>query len=205
MTNIQQFNLDYAVDAVGPEGVEKVELWVTRNAGRDWDLWGVDEDRQSPLLVEAEAEGIYGFRVVIVGRNGLASQTPRAGDLADLWVGVDTTKPVAEITSAAYGSDQYAGHLDIRWTATDASLGNRPVSLLFSDSRSGPWTTLAAGLPNTGQYHWRVDWRVPEKFFLRLEVRDEAGNLCTHQLDRSISSAGLVPRGRIRGIAPLSQ
>ncbi len=204
MTRAKRFNLDYSIDAVGPAGVDKVELWLTRNGGRDWDLWGVDEDRESPLLVEVESEGIYGFRVVIVGKNGLASQTPRPGDLADLWVGVDTTDPVARIVSAAYGEDQYAGHLDIRWTAVDAGFGARPVTLMFSDRAEGPWTTIASGLPNTGQYYWRVDSRVPEQFFLKMEVRDEAGNTCVDQLDEPIRSAGLTPRGRIRGIQPVA-
>ncbi|MCH5372781.1 MAG: hypothetical protein JJ992_02305, partial [Planctomycetes bacterium] len=204
MTKAKRFNLDYSIDAVGPAGVEKVEVGVTRNGGRDWDLWGVDEDRESPLLVEVESEGVYGFRVVIVGKNGLASQMPRPGDLADLWVGVDTTDPVAEITSASYGKNEYAGHLDIRWTAVDTGLGARPVTLMFSDRAEGPWTTIASGLPNTGQYYWRVDSRVPEEFFLKMEVRDEAGNLCVHQLAEPIRSAGLTPRGRIRGIEPVA-
>ena len=203
MTSSKRFNLDYSVDAVGPAGVEKVELWVTRNNGRDWDLGWVDEDRESPLLVEVENEGIYGFRVVVVGKNGLASQTPRAGDLADLWVGVDATKPIAEITSAAYGSEAYAGQLDIRWTAVDDHLGNRPVTLSFSEKPDGPWTPIASGLPNTGQYLWRVDSRVPAQFYLRLEVRDEAGNVAVHRLDEPLQSAGLTPKGSVRGFAPL--
>lgn len=202
MTTSKRFNLDYSVDAVGPAGVEKVELWVTRNGGRDWDLGWVDEDRESPLLVEVENEGIYGFRVVIVGKNGLASQTPRSGDLADLWVGVDTTKPVAQITSAEYGSGAYAGQLDIRWTAVDDHLGNRPVTLSFSEKPDGPWTAIASGLPNTGQYLWRVDSRVPAQFYLRLEVRDEAGNTAVHRLEEPLQSAGLTPKGSVRGFAP---
>lgn len=205
MTKSKRFNLDYSVDAAGPAGLEKVELWVTRNSGRDWDLGWVDEDRESPLLVEVENEGIYGFRVVIVGKNGLASQTPRSGDLADLWVGVDATKPTVEITSAAYGSEAHAGQLDVRWTASDDHLGNRPVTLSFSAQPDGPWTTIAAGLPNTGQYYWRVDSRVPAEFYLRLEVRDEAGNAAVHRLDQPLQSAGLTPKGSIRGFEPLSK
>jgi len=203
MTRSKRFNLDYSIDAVGPLGVEKVELWVTRNGGCDWDLWGIDQDRESPFLVEVENEGIYGFRIVIVGKNGLASETPRPGDLADLWVGVDTTKPVAEITAATYGSEAYAGHLDIRWNVVDDHLGIRPITLQFSEKQNGDWTTIASGLPNTGQYYWRVDSRVPASFFLRLEVRDEAGNLNAHQLDRPIQSAGLTPKGQVRGFRPI--
>ena len=205
MTSSKRFNLDYSVDAAGPAGVEKIELWVTRNGGRDWDLDRVDEDRESPLLVEVTEEGVYGFRVVIVGKNGLASQTPRSGDLADLWVGVDATKPTVEITSAAYGSEDHAGQLDIRWTAGDDHLGSRPVTLSFSAQADGPWTTIAASLPNSGQYFWRVDSRVPDEFYLRLEVRDEAGNVAVHRLDQPLQSAGLTPKGSIRGFEPVGK
>ena len=205
MTSSTRFNLAYSVDAAGAMGLEKVELWVTRNGGRDWNLWGLDEDMESPFLVEVENEGTYGFRVVLVSKNGLASQTPRSGDLADLWVGIDTTDPVAEITTAAYGSGGYAGNLDIQWTATDGHLGQRPITFSFSEKRDGPWTTIASGLPNSGQYYWRVDSSVPDKFFLRLEARDEAGNLCIDQLKQPIQSAGLTPKGRVRSFEPLSE
>jgi hypothetical protein len=203
MTRTTRFNLAYSVDAAGPMGLDKVELWVTRNGGRDWNLWGTDEDMQSPFLVEVEREGIYGFRVVLVSKNGLASQTPRAGDLADLWVGIDTTSPVAEITSAAYGSGPHAGHLDVQWTATDDHLGPRPITLAFSEQPDGPWTTIASGLPNDGQYFWRVDAGVPDQFYLRLEVRDEAGNETVDRLDQAIQSAGLTPKGRVSDFQPL--
>jgi hypothetical protein len=156
-------------------------------------------------LVQDLNEGIYGFRVVIVGKNGLASQTPRPGDLADLWVGVDTKKPKVEITSAAYGTDAYAGQLDIRWTATDDYFGPRPITLAFSEQRDGPWTTIASGLGNGGQYHWRVDASTPAKFFLRVEARDEAGNVAYAQTDEPLVSAGLAPKGYIRGLEAITQ
>jgi hypothetical protein len=115
---------------------------------------------------------------------------------------IDTTPPVAEITRAAYGSGPHAGQLDIRWEADDRYLASRPVTLQFSQQPDGPWTPIAAGLPNTGQYHWRVDSRVPDEFYLRLQVRDEAGNTATDQLDRAIPSEGLIPKGYVHGLTP---
>jgi hypothetical protein len=54
-------------------------------------------------------------------------------------------------------------------------------------------------LENTGSYSWKVDPRIPERIFLRLEVRDEAGNVQVDQLREPISIEGLAPKGRIRG------
>ena len=202
MTQATRFQLDYQIDAVGPSGIKKIELWGTRDGGRNWSLWSVDHDQQSPIDVDVKAEGVFGFRVVIVGNNGLAGPAPRNGDLADLWVGVDMTPPTARLTSVIYGEGNRAGQLDIRWIADDARLMDRPITLLFSDQPSGPWTTIASGLDNTGQYFWSIDPRVPKRIYLRIEARDQAGNLGEHQLAEPIAIAGLIPKARIRGVRP---
>lgn len=203
LTNSRRFSLEYDVDAVGPAGVASVELWVTTDGGRDWTRWGADPDRTSPFEVEVDSEGVYGFRVVIVGNNGLAGRPPRSGDLADLWVAVDTTPPEGRMTSATYGKGPQAGQLLIRWEADDEWLGARPITLLFSEHLDGPWTTIASGLPNDGLYPWQADPRMPRKIYLRMEVRDQAGNVGTFQLGDAISVEGLSPQGRIRGLRPL--
>jgi hypothetical protein len=43
---------------------------------------------------------------------------------------------------------------------------------------------------------------VPKRALLRIEVRDEAGNLGSYQLNEPINLQGLNPAGRIRGFAP---
>ncbi len=204
MTNSLHFQLDYELDSVGPEGVDEIQLWGTTNYGQSWVRWSLDEDLESPIDVQVKQEGIYGFRVVIVGRNGLATPAPHTGDLADIWVGVDTTRPTARITSAIYGDGVHAGELDIRWKVIDESIGDRAVTLLFSENPTGPWTTIAAGLPNSEQYYWSVDPNTPREIYLRLEVRDEAGNTTDHQLVEPISTTGLVPKAFIRSVRPVT-
>jgi hypothetical protein len=203
MTNSLRFQLDYELDSVGPEGVDEIQLWGSKDFGQTWIRWSLDEDLRSPLDVEVDREGIYGLRVVIVGRNGLATPAPHTGDLADIWVGVDTTRPAARISSAIYGEGLHAGELDIRWEAIDESLGDRAITLLFGEQPSGPWTTIAAGLPNTKQYFWSVDPNTPRQIYLRLEVRDDAGNMAVHQLVEPISTSGLVPKAFIRSVRPV--
>jgi hypothetical protein len=204
MTNTRQFSLDYEIDALGPTGVAKVELWGTADGGRTWKHWQDDTDRQSPLDLTVDQDGIFGFRVVIMGSNQLGGAPPQPGDPADLWVGVDTSTPTVRLTSAIYGEGQHAGQLDIRWQAFDVWFTDRPITLLFSEHPQGPWTTIAAGLPNSGQYFWAVEPRIPRRIYLRVEARDEAGNFAEHQINEPISTAGLVPQGRIRGLRTTS-
>jgi hypothetical protein len=182
--------------------VDAVELWGTTDAGRSWAKWGTDPDRVSPFDVEVNSETVYGFRIVIVGRNGLATITPQPGDAADIWVGIDATRPMAHLTGAAYGQGEAAGKLDIRWEAADENLASRPVTLAISDRPDGPFSPIAAGLPNTGQYYWEFDPRSPRQIYLRLEVRDDAGNTAIDQLTEPIKVEGLEPKGRIRGFNP---
>lgn len=199
MTNSKRFQLEYDLDAVGPSGVAEVQLWGTSDNGQTWSHWQSDADKQSPLDVSVPTEGVFGFRVVVVGNNGLSSKPPQNGELADLWIGVDCTPPRVRLTSAIYGEGQHAGQLDIRWEAADDWLVDRPVTLQFSEQPQGPWSTIASGIPNTGQYYWPVEARIPEKIFLRIEVLDEAGNKGEYQLNEAVSTTGLVPQGRIRG------
>ncbi len=69
----KQFSLEYEVESVGARGVSDVELWGTRDGGRSWELWGTDPDKVTPFDIETSGEGVYGFRIVVVSGNGLAS------------------------------------------------------------------------------------------------------------------------------------
>ena len=112
------------------------------------------------------------------------------------------TRPTAKLTGAVYGQGAAAGKLDIRWQADDSNLGGRPVTLSIGDRPDGRFTPIATGLPNTGEYFWEYDPRSPRQIFLRLEVRDDAGNVAIDQLTEPIKVEGLEPKGQIRGFRP---
>jgi hypothetical protein len=203
LTNTRRFSLDYDIQSVGPEGVSAVELWGTNDGGRTWSKWGVDPDNTSPFDVEVNHEAVYGFRIVVAGRNGLATSTPQPGDAADIWVGVDLTRPQAKITGAAYGQGEAAGKLDISWQADDPNLSTRPVTLSIGDRADGRFTPIASAIPNTGHFLWEYDPRSPRQIYLRLEVRDDAGNVGIDQLTEPIKVEGLEPKAQIRGLTPV--
>jgi len=202
MVNRRTFELDYEVDAVGNSGIAKVELWGTRDGGRHWQRFGQDDDNRSPIVATVVAEGLYGFRVVVESGNGLASEAPHDGDLPEVWINVDLTKPTARITATDVTHEQ--GELAIGWEASDAALEPRPVSLFYSDQPRGPWTPIAAGLENTGRFVWRLDNHAPEQVFLRLEVRDEAGNVGADETRTPVLIDRQRPQGRIRGVRAMN-
>lgn len=202
--NHKGFALNYGVDTVGPSGIGQIELWVTRDGGETWEPGGTDPDRQSPFDVEVQAEGTYGFRIVVEGGNGLTGRRPQPGDLADIWVNVDLTKPIATITNVVYGEGPHVGHLDISWSATDADLADRPVSLYYASSADGPWKPIAEEIANSGQYIWKITPDVPADIFLKAIARDRSGNVGEFVLKRAIANDGLVPRAQIRSLQPIS-
>ena len=52
---------------------------------------------------------------------------------------------------------------------------------LQRNSAGGPWIPIASELPNSGQYAWQLKANLPQRAYLRLEVRDAAGNLGTYE------------------------
>ncbi len=203
MVNSRRFELEYDVESVGPTGIGRVELWGTRDGGQSWLNFGAPSDQRNPLQVTVDGEGIYGFRIVVYSGSGLGGLPPKSGDQPDVWLGVDLTKPVARILKAEQGKENRAGELLVSWEAADRRLADRPISLSFSSQPDGPWSTIAAGLPNTGAYVWRLDNRVPDIVYLRMEVRDDASNVQTVDFGQPLSIYRQRPAGRIVNVRPV--
>jgi hypothetical protein len=205
MVNSRTFDLEYEVDAIGRSGIAKVELWATRDGGRTWSSMGVDADNRSPLRTTVESEGVYGYRITVQSGSGLGGRPPQPGDLPEVWIGVDLTPPTARLVSAEAGAGDRAGEIIIRYEANDAMLAARPITLQYSMQPGGRWTTIASGLDNIGSYGWRFDNTVPDRVYLRLEARDEAGNIASFEAADPISLDRVLPQGRLRSVRPIGE
>ncbi len=194
-----QFSLDYVLEAVGARGVEAVELYGSLDEGKTWKLWGRDPDKASPFDIEVREEGVFAYRIVVVSSAGLASPRPLSSDLPDIVVVVDKQEPEVRIRGARYGEGDRTGALVILYECHDPNLMDRPITLSFSENVDGPWTTIAGGLRNDGDYVWPADPKLPRAFYLRMDAKDKAGNVSTYILDKAIDAQGLAPRARIRG------
>ncbi|MEZ6116255.1 MAG: hypothetical protein R3C28_06750 [Pirellulaceae bacterium] len=204
MTNSRRFNLEYDVQDVGRSGLARVELWVTRDYGRTWSALGTDSDRQSPFEVNLEQEGIYGFRLLVHNGSGLSNRSPQPGDDADLYVGLDETDPVVELTGAEVQRETTAALL-INWQAHDTNLVDTPIQLKFAETANGPWQPLTRALPNTGRADLPIDSQLPGKFLLKIEALDRAGNVGEAVYPHAIVTRDLGPKGTIRAFQPVGE
>jgi hypothetical protein len=195
-------SLDYQIEQQGPSGISKVEVWTTKDEGLTWQR--LCEDRsphhRSPVEFDLPGEGVFGVSVVVTNGSGIGGNPPARGDTPDYWVEVDVTKPAAQLVGVRPGSGDDAGTVQVNWVASDKNLGPTPVDLYFAAQPGGPWTQIAHGIRNEGNYRWKVVRDSGPNLYFRIDVTDRAGNLT-----RCVSAEPLVmdlarPRARVLGI-----
>lgn len=204
MVNTRRFALEYELQSVGPSGVARVELWQTTDGGKTWSLYGLDEDLTSPMVVTVDGEGTYGYMMVVESGAGLRGPQPQPGGLPEMSVKVDLTPPAARLLSVRQqAAGQGSGELVIEWEAADERLAARPVTLLAAETPGGPWSIVRANLENTGRFVWRFDGEPPEEVYIRLEVRDAAGNRRVCDTTEPVKIERVQPKSRIQQVRPL--
>lgn len=204
MVNGRMFELEYPTN-LQRSAATMIELWGSVDRGRSWSSYGIDSDGRSPVVATVESEGIYGFCFAACEPGAQRSRPPHHRRQPDVWIGVDWTKPVARFTGIRYGRGPEAGQLTIGWEAHDWQMAARPIALAYSGSPGGPWRTIVSGLENTGTYRWQPAESLPDQLYLRMEVRDEAGNLTIVESTEAVSLAMEQSGVRIRQSSSTAQ
>ena len=139
-------------------------------------------------------EGVtYGFYLVVKSKAGLGKPAPKSGDTPQVRVEVDTRPPTASLYAPQPDSARHDG-LVLIWKAEDRNLAANPITLEWAAQRDGRWEPIGEPhLPNTGRYTWQVPDNIPPKVYLRLTVRDTAGNSAVAQTPEPILIDLTVP------------
>ena len=176
----QHFQIGYKLDDVGPSGVGAVELFITEDNGRKWWKYGDDPDQKTPFDVEVPREGEYGFAIRVRSGAGLSLDPPAPGDLPEIVIVVDQTVPKVELLPVRQGAGANSNRLTIRWRVKEDHPSDKSVSLYYAASSKGPWETISDWKNiTTGEYDWTAGREVPVQFYVRVMVRDAAGNIGT--------------------------
>lgn len=206
--NSTRLFLDYQIENAGQNSVAKVEVWITSDRAKSWQKLGEQSQQKSPIEVALPGEGIFGVTLVASNSRGVPGAPPQAGDQPDMWVEVDTTKPSAQLTKVQATTEDGKSVVHIHWAATDKNLDDGSVELWHSTTPQGPWQPIAKGLKAEGQHRWTPGADVTRSF-IRLNVRDSAGNTTTVTTQDAVTfEEPSRPRAVIRGIstgAPLNK
>jgi hypothetical protein len=177
--NSTKITLGYKLKDVGPSGISQVELYYTLD-GRSWNRYDLkfgSDPNQKSVTFDVVGEGLYGLTLIARSGVGLGEKPPQTGDRPQVWIEVDTTKPVVQLQSVQVGQGPDKGKVIINWNARDKNLRSEPITLSFSENLTGPWTSITAEkLPNTGRYVWMIPEKIPYQFYLKVEAVDRAGN-----------------------------
>ena len=150
-------------------------------------------------------EGTFGLTLVARFNSGQGDQPPAAGDLPQTWVEVDSSPPSVHLYRPTIGTGVHAGKVAIAWRAEDLHLGDKPVTLFWRPDQPGAsWVPIAGAERQeaVGQFVWAVPANFPQKFLVRIEALDGAGNRGVAETPESdpVIVDRSRPRSRIIGL-----
>ncbi|WP_437191609.1 hypothetical protein [Planctomicrobium sp. SH527] len=204
LVNSLIFRIAYSLQEVGPSGVGRVDLYVTEDGGKQWFHYGNDPDKVSPMDVSVPHDGDYGFAFRVTNGLGRADMPPQPGTAPEVTITVDRTPPVGKLFPVVAVGPIERNEVTISWAAQDRNLGDRPIALFYSTSSTGPWLPIHDWLANSGQVAWTIPSTVTNSFYVRMDVRDAAGNIARvygetpYLIDRSL------PRARVTDVESLA-
>lgn len=197
--NQTRLELDYEIPRQGPSGISVVELWVTQDNGQNWYKHKDKTDPLPPFAFDLPGEGQYGFILIVRSGAGLGRPAPQKGEYPELRVEVDTTPPAAQLFPVE-ADPRRREYLFFNWKAEDKNLGATPIGLFWAEKREGPWHPIAVDQPNTGRLPWKMPAELPYQIFLRLQVRDQAGNVSLAETNNPVLVDLTEPEVKIKGL-----
>jgi hypothetical protein len=215
--------LQYEIKRQGPSGIGGMQVWLTKDDGETWSPFAEVKDIQNEAVQgrqEREFEfrdkydmpfpdGIYGLILVVKNRAGMGRE-PRPGDVPEIRVEIDTNPPIAQLFKPV-PDPQNPGQLLLKWSAQDKNLADAPIHLEYAEKREGPWLPIELNLKNagryanqlvTGDYTWKVPAGAPVQVYLRLRVRDKAGNESAAVTADPQFIDLIEPEGALLGVLP---
>jgi hypothetical protein len=201
IVNKARAKLDFQVGRYGPSGLGSVDVYVTTDDGATWTLSRGDREVSLPtpaelhggapaagsVTVELSQEGvIHGYYVVVKSRAGLGKKPPESGTPPQVRIEEDVTPP-SVLMYKPIADPNRRDALLMTWKATDKNPANNPVTIEWAEQKDGLWKVIGAPqMANSGQYSWQVPADVPPSVYLRISVRDLAGNVAVAQTEEPV-------------------
>lgn len=173
------FEIEYTVNEAALP-LDSVELWYTKDGGQNWQRYGLDDDRQSPMPFRAPSEGLFGFFLVLTNGTGASSAPPGPSTQPHQWAVVDFTPPVVQLHPLRQAHALGQRVLQVRWTAIDSQLTSRPIQIEYQTLSDRAWQQVSPEpLSNTGRFDWRLPPNLIGSVALRIAATDRGGHRTT--------------------------
>jgi tetratricopeptide (TPR) repeat protein len=171
-----RFNIKYTVRDIGGAGPKSVEFYMTTDMGKTWTLYGEDPDARSPMMVQVDGDGVYGFTTVGTDHVGNREREPVSGTRPETVIIVDRTPPTAHWLAPTASGLLAPEGVEFAWEGADDHLPAAPVTIEYSVDNEVNWTILKDRLSAKGRFNWKPTQGVGGSISYRLKIRDSAGN-----------------------------
>ncbi len=176
-----------------------VELWGTRDL-KTWKKFDTVAHGPHAVVADLKDEGMYGFTLLAHTAGSPARDHPQPGDLPQVWVVVDYTKPAVQFLGAELNLTARTPTVILRWSAQDRNFGPHPITLSYAEHAEGPWKPIAGNLENTGRYEWVLPATVPATLHVRVQAVDLMGNAGSGQTTSPLH----LPRSLLTSATPVA-
>ncbi len=205
---LKRFEIPFSVDTVGTRPVE-VQLFVSRDAGKQWVRFGSQKPDGKSFLFEATEDGAYWFATRTL--DGAGNAHPQGPITPQLHVLVDANDPQIELNATL--KDEAIAQLAVR--CFDSTLRPDTLRVEYRTDLSSSWTGvpgLSQLVPSTGNdrmegqlsFEPAGNWH---QVSVRVIVKDGAGNqtIATHQLERARTASlqGQLASTPLQGQGPI--
>lgn len=181
-----KFQIGYRLHDADASNISSVELYITDDGGKTWYHYPSATDKKSPAQVEVSKDGVYGFTLGVRDAAHPSGDAPQNGDAPAMEVVVDTVPPTIEFTQAKRLEGAGSGRIRLAWRYADDYPAEKPVTLFYSPTGQAPWQPICDPLENTGSFDWTIGADLPERVYVRIEARDQAGNVEVVQSPRPL-------------------
>jgi hypothetical protein len=195
---INERTVPIPVNCERPELVQKVDLYVSADQGKQWHLYAAIQPTQKEISFVAPTDGEYWFDLVTTFKDGRSE--PQAPGLQPplLVLIVDTKPPRISLRP----QDSFDGQASVTWEIEDDHLDLRSLKLEYRDATTGSWVSLPVIPPSAkGEKRWPVHGT--GSVLVRLSVSDLAENQAQAQVEIPLGKgsgqfavAGGQPDGR---------
>lgn len=171
------FKLQFAATDLGGAGMRQLRLYVTKDNGQTWEVYGDHTELEQPFMVGL-LDGVYGLRMTGIDKVGNAGRAPAPGAKPDHIVLVDTTPPQVKLLGPKKGAFVAEEEIELQWSAKDnLDLLKNAITILTSEDGGANWMPVEKNYPNTGSFKFRAPARSMKDFRVRVEARDVCGNV----------------------------